>query len=200
MWAGGSLGGTMGLVFTAANPEMRAAVLNVPGAGWTHFVAEASLFATIKKLIVGSYGYDLAVLQALFMSQGNWDDVDGAIWKEALEGRKVTFLVQESIGDPVLPNVGTENVARATGALHLGAVLDPVEGVATATEAIDASALTQFRVKGSELDVHGFAARDTPAGLAAREQIYAFVASVFSGQPRIVVPPGCAGGSCDFAK
>jgi hypothetical protein len=201
IWAGGSLGGTMGLVFTAANRDMRAAVLNVPGAGWTHFIPESNLFSMIKPFILGSYGYDLGVLHALFMSQGNWDDVDGAVWKEALEGRKVTFLVQESIGDPVLPNVGTENVARATGAVQLGAALDRVEGVTMATEAIDRTALTQFHVKAeSDLDVHGFAARDTPAGIAAREQIRAFVASVFAGAPRIVVPPGCTGGSCDFTK
>lgn len=135
------------------------------------------------------------------MSQGNWDDVDGGVWKEALAGRKTTFLLQESIGDPVLPNVGTENVARTTDAVQLGAVLTPIEGVGTATEANDTSALTQFMVKQtSDLDVHGFADKDTPAGVAARDQIRAFVASVFAGAPRIVVPPGCVGGSCDFTK
>lgn len=201
VWAGGSLGGTLGLVFTAASPETQAAVLNVPGAGWTHFIPESNLYSTVKPFIVGAYGYDLGVLQALFMSQGNWDDVDGGVWKEALEGRKTTFLLQESIGDPVLPNVGTENVARTTGAVHIGAVLHPIDGVRTSTEAIGVSAITQFRVTAeSGLDIHGFAAKDSAAGVAAREQIRAFVTSVFAGQPRIVVPPGCVGGSCDFAK
>ncbi|MGZ5970911.1 MAG: hypothetical protein ACXWP4_24735, partial [Polyangiales bacterium] len=132
---------------------------------------------------------------------GNWDDIDGAIWKEALAGRKTTFLVQESIGDSVLPNVGTENVARTTGVVQIGAVLEAIDGIGTATEANDASALTQFEVKQtSDLDVHGFAARDTPAGLAARDQIRAFIASVFAGKSHITVPPGCTGGSCDFSK
>lgn len=201
VWAGGSLGGTMGLVFTAASPEIRAAVLNVPGAGWTHFIPESVLYPKIKPFIVGGYGYDLGVLQALFMNQTNWDDVDGGIWKEALAGRKVTFLVQESIGDTVLPNVGTENVARTTGAVQLGAVLEPIEGLTAAAAADDVSAVTQYKVPpASDYDVHGFAAKDTPAGVAARDQIRAFVASVFAGKPRIVVPPGCAGGSCDFSK
>ncbi|MBI2395571.1 MAG: hypothetical protein HYV09_38755 [Deltaproteobacteria bacterium] len=201
VWAGGSLGGTMGLVFTAASPEIRAAVLNVPGAGWTHFIPESVLYPKIKPFIVGGYGYDLGVLQAMFMNQSNWDDIDGGIWKEALADRKVTFLVQESIGDTVLPNVGTENVARTTGSVQLGSVLAPIEGVGTTAEAEDLSALTQYKVPpASDYDVHGFAAKDTPAGIAARDQIRAFVASVFAGKPRIVVPPGCAGGSCDFSK
>jgi hypothetical protein len=201
IWAGGSLGGTMGLVFSCANPDVRAAVLNVPGAGWTHFIPASNLYSMIQPFIVGNYGDDLGVLQALFMSQGNWDDVDGGVWKEALDGRKATFLVQESVGDPVLPNMGTENVVRTTGAVQLGAVLAPIPGVATATEANDASAFTQYHVIAADaLGVHGFAAQDTPAGAAAREQIRAFVASVLAGKPQITVPAGCAGGSCDFSQ
>lgn len=201
VWAGGSLGGTMGLVFTAANPEVRASVLNVPGAAWTHFIPGSYLYTMIRPFIRGAYGWDLGVLQALLMSQGNWDDVDGGVWKEALAGRKTTFLVQESINDPVLPNVGTEAVAKTVGAVQIGAVLSPIEGLSTATGGVDASAFIQFKVpETSDLDVHGFAARDTPAGIAARDQIRAFVASVFAGSPRIVVPPGCLGGSCDFTR
>jgi hypothetical protein len=52
------------------------------------------------------------------------------------------------------------------------------------------------------LEIHGFAARDTPAGAAAREQITDFIRSVWSGAPRITVPAGCRAntppGSCDF--
>jgi hypothetical protein len=201
LWAGGSLGGTMGLVYTAATPAVRGSVLNVPGAGWTHFIPESNLYATIQPFIVGSYGNDIGVLQALFMSQGAWDDVDGGVWQEALAGRPVTFLVQESIGDPVLPNVGTENVVRTTQAVQIGKVIVPISGVATATEAKGKSALTQYRVTGvAPLDVHGFAARDTPAGAAAREQIRAFVATVLAGAPEITVPAGCPLQSCDFGN
>lgn len=61
VWAGGSLGGTMGLVFTAANPEVRAAVLNVPGAGWTHFIPGSNLYSMIKPFIVNAYDTDVRV-------------------------------------------------------------------------------------------------------------------------------------------
>ena len=81
------------------------------------------------------------------------------------------------------------------------AVLLPVEGVAPATEARGASGLTQYHVPGEDaLEVHGFAAQDTPAAAAAQEQILGFVTSVWSGAPLISVPSGCAAASCDFTR
>jgi hypothetical protein len=201
LWAGGSLGGTMGLVFASAEPEMKAAVLNVPGGGWTHFIPGSTIYAQVAALLKAGYGDDLALLQALLMSQSNWDDVDGALWGEALAGRDAVFLIQESIGDPVLPNVGTENVTLATGAVQVGAVLAPIPGVVKANGPVGQSALTQYHVPDkAPLDIHGFAAKDTPAGTAARAQIQSFVESVLAGKPQIDVPAGCVGGSCDFTK
>jgi hypothetical protein len=199
IWAGGSLGGTMGLVYSSANAQVRAGVLNVPGAGWTHFIPESSLWGQIEPFVVSAYGEDLGVLRALFMSQTNWDDIDGGVWKEALSGRDTPFLIQESIGDPVLPNVGTENVVHTTGAVQIGAALAPISGVSSAEVASDQSGFTQYFVSGAMgLDVHGFAAKDTPAGAAAREQIRAFIVSVLAGAPKITVPAACMGGRCSF--
>ncbi len=202
IWAGGSLGGTIGLVFASADPDMHAAVLNVPGAGWTHFVPPSSVYATMAALLATSFDGDLSLLQAFSMSQTNWDDVDGAVWGEARAGRETTFLVQESIGDPILPNIGSENVALATGCIGVGAVLIPIPGVAPGEGGIAGqSALTQYHVpEVTGLDIHGFAAGNTPAGIAAREQIRAFVKSALKGSPTVVVPAECPGGSCDFSE
>ncbi len=53
-------------------------------------------------------------------------------------------------------------------------------------------------------NVHGFAARDTPAGVAAREQIVGFIRSLWAGSMRVTIPSGCAmntpPGSCDFSS
>ena len=110
------------------------------------------------------------------------------------------------MGDPVLPNIGTEVAAASVGAVQVGAVLSAVPGVSTVSEAMGRSALTQYRVPSrvtAPLDVHGFAARDTPAGIAAREQIETFIRSAWEGAARIVVPPTCArntpAASCDFS-
>ena len=72
-------------------------------------------------------------------------------------------------------------------------------GLPHADEVDGASGFTQYAVSDTAAyDVHGFAGRDTPAGRAARDQIAAFVASVWAGAPKIAIPAGCTGGSCDF--
>jgi len=201
VWAGGSLGGTMGLVYASADPEMRAAVLNVPGAGWTHFVPASVVYGSVEGLLKSNFGGDLSFLHALTMSQGNWDDIDGVAWVERLRAKDPAFLIQESMGDPVLPNPGSAMVAVVADALQVGAVLDPIVGLETASEAVGQSGITQYRVPGDDAyAVHGFAAEDGPAGDAARAQIEAYLLSVFAGEPRVAVPAGCAGGSCDFTK
>jgi hypothetical protein len=139
---------------------------------------------------------------ALVITQNNWDAVDGGAWA-ALSTRSDTFfLEQESIGDPVLPNVGSELVAASSHAVQVGAVIDPITGVMPVSGGATQTAITQFRVPSSvtaPLDIHGFAAQDSPAGIAARQQISAFIQSVWAGAPRIDVPPSCANLSCDFS-
>lgn len=199
VWAGGSLGGTLGLVYASSNPDMRHGVLNVPGAGWTHFIPGSSIFGMIAPVLVSSFDGPLDLSHSLAMSQSNWDDIDGAVWAADLAAKKQVFLIQESIGDPVLTNPGSELTAVTTGAVQVGAVLVPIGGVKSVPEAQDRSGITQYHVSDTgPFDVHGFAAGDTPAGAAARDQISNFVQSVWAGAPVVKVPAGCKGGSCDF--
>src|SRR6185437_7972884 len=201
LWAGGSLGGIMSLVAVSADPTMRYGVLNVPGAAWTHFIPKSLLFTMISGLLREPYQNGLNALHALAMSQGDWDEIDGAPWSSALAKRDAAFLIQESIGDPVVPNPGTEMVATVTQATQVGDILVPIaSGIPHATEVDGASGITQYKVTSSDpFDIHGFAAQSTPAGDAARSQIAAFVASVWAGAPKITVPAGCTNGSCDFS-
>jgi hypothetical protein len=199
VWAGGSLGGTLGLVYASANPAMKHGVLNVPGGGWTHFIPGSVILGMLGPLLQGNFGGPLDLSHALAMSQSNWDDVDGAVWAADLAPKKQVFLIQESIGDPVLSNPGSELLAVTTGATQVGKILVPILGVKGVTEADDRSGITQYHVTATDpFDIHGFAARDTPAGIAARDQITSFVQSVWAGAPVIKVPVGCPGGSCDF--
>lgn len=199
LWAGGSLGGTMSLVAVAVDPALRHGVLNVPGAAWTHFVPGSKIFEPIRGLLHNPYG-DLNALLAVAMSQGNWDEIDGAVWSEVLARKSAAFLIQESVGDPVLPNPGSAMVAIVTGAAQVGAVLSPIEGVPQASMLSAQSGITQYRVAATDpFAIHGFAASDTPAGAAAREQMAAFLGSVWAGKPTISVPAACPKGSCDFS-
>jgi hypothetical protein len=155
----------------------------------------------IAGLLYNPYQGNLNALQAVAMSQGNWDEVDGAIWSGALAQRNAAFLVQESIGDPIVPNPGTEMVAVVTAAKQVGAVIVPIAaGIPTATQVTGGSAITQYEVTSDDpYAIHGFAGQATPAGDAARAQIAAFVSSIWSGTPTITVPSGCTNGSCNFS-
>ncbi len=204
IWTGGSLGGTMGLVFTRSEPRMIAGVLNVPGAAWSHFITGSSLYPAARLALLSSYpSGDYEIHIAVGMSQSNFDEVDGATWGGANPERPMLF--QESMGDPVLPNIGTEMAAASAGAAQVGVVLAELPDARRVSAVTSGSALTQFKVPSTVVgpyNVHGFAARGTPAGIAAREQIVGFIRSLWAGSMRVTIPSGCAmntpPGSCDF--
>ena len=205
IWVGGSLGGTVGLVYSSLEPTVDAAVLNVPGAGFTHYLRTSNLYPILELILKVNYKSEAERAVAIAMGQLNLDRIDGAAWFDAVEEQPVC-LIQESVGDPVLPNIGTDFLASSVGALHLGEVLHPIEGLVEAGEAVGVSAITQYKVPQdqSELAIHGFGDQDAPAGRAAQEQIRAFINSVWAGAPQIIVPPSCVdntpSGSCDFSE
>lgn len=208
VWAGGSLGGTLGLVYAQLEPSIEGAVLNVPGAAWTGYLVLSSVFSLGRGVLLANYRTDVNLQLAVAIAQSNFDAIDGANWASSSMMRRVPQLVQQSMGDPVLPAPGTEMVASVTGAQQIGAPLSPVHRVTRAMDdtVTNGVAFTQYRVPSNvtgAYDVHGFGARDTPAGLAAREQIFSFIQSVWMGAPRATLPPRCASNtpanSCDFA-
>jgi hypothetical protein len=204
IWVGGSLGGTLGFIFTLANPLVDHAVLNVPGAAWSHYVTQSSLFGTLQALFITTYGSRLDVMHAMVMTQNNFDEIDGAAWASTLDQQHPVFLIQESIGDPIMPNIGSDMVAVAARAVHVGSPIVPIDGLELLASAQGRTGMTQYRIASdsSDLAKHGFAAADDEAGLAAREQITSFVSSVLAGAPAITVPSGCddtPSQSCDFS-
>lgn len=205
VWVGGSLGGTMGAIIGSAYPEIRLGVLNVPAAGWTHLIPDSLMYQTaMKGVLVNNYGTELDARFAIALSQTNWDDVDGAVWADRATAEGDLFLLQESMGDPVVPNQGTHLLAAALRAPIVGPPLAPIAGVEQVDALVGRSGITQYRVPSTGVyDVHGFAARNTPAGLAAMEQIFHFVRTGSGGEAEILFPDGCAtvtpDGTCDFS-
>ncbi len=199
VWVGGSLGGTNGAIMVAAFPEIRYGVLNVPAGGWSHIIPDASLYKLLVEQILRAwYPSTVDARLAIAMSQNAWDDVDGAAW----EAPEAVLLLQESMDDPIVPNAGTTLLARSLGATLVGEPLDARVADFPMADAVEgATALTQYRTgETGEYAVHGFAESSAPAGVAAREQISAFLQSIRDGSPRIEAPPSCiANGSCDFA-
>jgi hypothetical protein len=204
VYAGGSLGGTMGYVLSQSEPNIRYAVLNVPGAAWTHFAPESELWSTLAVLFRASTPSAIDRSLGMSMTQTNWDPVDGAAWAGLSARSDLLLLAQASMGDPILPNIGSEFVAASCGAVQLGAVLEPIVGVERVEGPVTRSAITQFKVPSTVtgLSIHGFAAGGSVAGVAARQQISAFITSVWAGSPRIELPTACAARSdrsCDFS-
>jgi hypothetical protein len=201
-WFGSSLGGTLGFAHAQLEPRIGAAVLNVPGAGCTQFLLFAEQWQQLDAVFSISTPSAVDRALALAMSQGNWDLIDGAVWSAQPLARK-PLLIQESMGDPVLPNVGSELAAASSRARQVGAVLQPVFGVEAAERVEAAPALTQFRVPSSVTGggVHTFVKGNHAAGRAAREQLQAFFSSFWAGAPVVSEPPTCvANGArgCDF--
>ena len=207
VWTGGSLGGTLGAVIVSADDRLDTAVLNVPGTGWSHMIPHSLLYeVALQDLFEVRYGNPLDMHLAMVMGQGAWDDVDGAVWAdEALEAGGA-FLLQESMGDPVLPNLGTNLLANALGAKQLLPLLDPIHGLEQVDGVVtDGAALEQYRVPDTGVyDVHGFAARDTIAAEAAQEQLLAFLENAWQGERPMAHPELCTNegldGTCDFTQ
>lgn len=199
MWVGGSLGGTMGAVMVAASDVIDTGVLNVPAAAWSHLVPRASLYTLLVDPITRAwYPNDIDRHAAIAMSQNAWDDVDGAAWDDPGS----VLLLQESIGDPVVPNLGTAMLARARGAAVVGAPLDGMlDGLEQTDGVTGRTGITQYLTPYTdEYDIHGFAGKSGESGDAAREQIDAFAQGWRDGQaPSVVLPSQCAPtGACDF--
>ncbi len=198
IWTGGSMGGTLGFVYTLTNPVINHAVLNVPGAAWTHWIPDSETYKFFELILKRNYPTRFEVIHGIAIAQLLWDPIDGGAYPIP-DG--YIALIQESIGDPILPNAGTNMVASALNAVHIGEVLLPIVDLQSADEAIGVTGITQYKVSSDDaLDIHGFGAKDAPAGVAARSQILSFVQSVWAGAPKIEVPVECANGSCDFSN
>lgn len=207
IWVGGSLGGTMGAIIGTAYPEITTAVLNVPAGAWTHLIPDSLMYeSAMQPVLEAKYGDPIDARMAIAMTQTGWDDVDGPLWADRAIADGVSFLLQESMGDPVVPNQGTSVLATALDARIVGPALEPIVGLTEVDEVRGGVGMTQFRVPDTGVyDVHGFAARSTPAGDAAMEQIFTFVRSGWDdGTTLAAFPAGCADvtpeGDCDFSS
>ncbi len=202
-WVGGSLGGITGLVATSIDPDIHQAVLNVPACGWTQWVRD-SLFYLISAVgIRRNTGGEIGAQLALSVLATEIDSIDGTSFIEMAREDGDVLLIQESMGDEVVPNQGTELMAIVAGAAMVGQPLSPIHGVeVSTTEVRGRSAITQFRAETDDVGaVHGFANEgDNASGQAAMEQIQGFLASAWDGEAIVHVPSQCPDARCDFRR
>jgi dienelactone hydrolase len=116
-YAGQSLGGILGATYLAGAPDIRRAVLNVPGADLVDMFDDSSIFGQqvdglFTRLRVPRDSYE----GERFLNVARWivDAVDPANLGEATGAR--ALLIQMATLDFIIPNPYTETLERVTGA------------------------------------------------------------------------------------
>jgi alpha-beta hydrolase superfamily lysophospholipase len=137
-YAGISLGGIIGTTTTATDADIKAAVLNVPGVGLVDILENSQTLeikcplvnGLIDAGIIQGTKWDPAMPQVGTCLTDDWksqpgyqqfagvarivlDPADGANFTKMLATRR--FLIQEVIGDKVVPNIATDNEGMLVG-------------------------------------------------------------------------------------
>ncbi|HYD46767.1 MAG TPA: hypothetical protein VEB21_00375 [Terriglobales bacterium] len=128
-WSGGSLGGMMGTMVSAVEPEIDAAALQVPGGNFMQLITTnsaevAPLVSTIARTLLGIRGdevidefHPVANVLAIITEPG--DPIAYAphvLHNPSLSGRgEIDVLLTYAVGDEVMPNVATIALIRALG-------------------------------------------------------------------------------------
>lgn len=137
-YVGGSLGGIMGNVIMAYDPNLTRGVLAVPGGAWSLLFERSNAWTLLKPALQGSYNdpdiYALNV--ALFgMAFEPYDPITTAahVIKDPLFGNPVkNILMWYSTGDCLVSNITTEFVAREMGMNMIGPSVKMPWGLAPA--------------------------------------------------------------------
>jgi hypothetical protein len=220
LYAGVSMGAVFGTVVTAIDPAIRASVLNVGGGGIINIVRFSTLFADLGVRdifldLVSEPGASATGLPAdldaeilLLVAQFAVDDGDSINYGRHLIGDRFPhmpadappIILQESLGDSVVPNFTTEALARAASLPFIEPAIIDVPGLDTATAptlGAPRHGLTQFRVYPD-----GLAAHIALAHQAVQRQLLDLFASVADGDPdtdgNITYPCATDDGSCDL--
>lgn len=199
LYIGHSFGAVQGPTVLALAPEIRHAVLNVGGANLMMLLRDSGTFSILVDALKPPSTPDGALGRFFAVSQAIVDPGDpinyaryGAL--EAFPGVSGwlprDILLQEVIGDTIVPNSTTRALARAAG-LALVDPLEPVSGLDTAVAALSGNldgatgALSQFdRVDGDTVATHG----ELIFSEEGRAQYVTFFLSALAGAA-VVAPP-----------
>lgn len=127
---GQSMGGMMSVLTTAVEPNLDTAVFNVSGGRWSTLLTGSQTFG--GQIIAGLQAQGItqgtiAFNQFLWIGQTVLDDADPFnyaphILPGTLKGNVPTMaLIQEMLGDPVVPNSATTDLALAMGVNQVNA-------------------------------------------------------------------------------
>jgi pimeloyl-ACP methyl ester carboxylesterase len=202
VFLGQSLGGIVGTVFVATEPNVRLADLNATGARVPRMMVDSVKLGPVIIEGLKEAGIELGTLpfeQFLWAAQTVVDDADPFNYANVLQtgslkdGVTTAVLVQEMVDDLVIPNSATHDLVRSLGT-KLVLRTDPAEnripaGVEAEPGPVIGSGFFQY-ING----MHGFLL-DPGQGptVAAQTQVFThFLTGIASGYtaPTILVPPG----------
>ncbi|HEY5945960.1 MAG TPA: hypothetical protein VIV40_10745 [Kofleriaceae bacterium] len=182
---GMSLGGIIGSMSAGLAPEIKTTVLDVPGVGWADSLENTETLQIRCSLVNGLI--DAGVLSgekwtggstglcttdawkeqpgyATFAAIGRWvlDPADGANFSPRLAAKHV--LVQEVVGDTVVPNVATDRLAALLGLIGMPLANDPWNGTPSAaiTTTPTANKFVKYTSDATNVFVHSSLLRPAP--------------------------------------
>jgi dienelactone hydrolase len=147
-YLGMSLGANIGVLSAAMAPDLKTTVLNVGGVGWADILENTETLQIRCSLVNGLIDAGILVGEkwngtdrglcttdawkaqpgyATFSAIGRWvlDPADGANYASRLATERL--LVQEVVGDTVVPNVATDRLAALTGLAQTPLTGDPFD-------------------------------------------------------------------------
>ena len=130
VFAGHSLGATMGPHLMRLDPDIRAAELATPGGRVTNIVHRGEIFAPLI-ILMAPDGTDQSDVDRFFpLLQAAVERGDGVNHAAGLLDGTRDVLMTQVIDDAIIPNSCTRSLARAMGLEHAPPVLQAVEGLA----------------------------------------------------------------------
>ncbi len=147
---GGSLGGMIGTITVAVEPDIRAAALQVPGGGFVNLIATNSdkMHGLVGQLATGSFGiqgdapmdefHPAINLMAEITEAGDPLSYAPSIYGAQLPGvaprqRRPSVLISYTVDDEIMANISTRALIRAFGMPLAKPFLRSIDGVKEVT-------------------------------------------------------------------
>jgi len=201
LYIGHSFGSVQGSTVFALAPEITHAVLNVGGAGLMTLLRDSNTFSLLVDGFKPPGTTDGAVARFFAVTQAIVDPGDPLNYahygtQEALDGvadwKPRGVLIQEVIGDTIVPNSVSRALARA-GGLPLLDAIEPVSGIESVSGPLSANlasgatgAISQYnRVEGDKIATHG----ELIFSPEARAQYVEFFRSGLNEEQATIVSP-----------
>jgi pimeloyl-ACP methyl ester carboxylesterase len=199
-----SLGSMIGTILLAYEPSMDAAVLNVPGGGLINIFRNAesemvqdfaSGFLPEEDFASGFLPEEatpLERLQLMALQQMPFDLIDPLNYahrvvrfpRQGCEKKQV--LLQQAIGDGLVPHQGTASLARSLGIPLVEPFLQDIPDLAHVSAPADSAGLFQFFVHPDPLAAHGLLLTQAQA----HRQIVEFYRSYLEEGVARIIDPG----------